>query len=65
MKIEIIPFASIYQYLVEPALYKARLYSVAPPGRYEEKVDDKTFFANKYGFTPEKINESITNLLSK
>ncbi|MDB4349674.1 hypothetical protein OAA99_01835 [Omnitrophica bacterium] len=55
-------YNTLCQYLVERKLYKTNLYSIAPPDCYEEEVGDKSFFADRYGFSPEKINEFISNL---
>jgi transketolase len=55
-------YNSLCQFAIEINL-KARLLSIGTPEIYEEVVGNKEFFAERYGFTPEKINEYIAKLL--
>lgn len=58
-------YNTLCQYLVESNSHKTKLYSIAPLGRYEEIVGDKAFFADRYGFSPPKINKFVLNLSRK
>ncbi len=56
-------YNSLCQYLVESGnVNKVMLLSIAPPNKYEEKVGDRDYFADKYGLTSEKISKFISNL---
>ncbi|HDY68008.1 MAG TPA: hypothetical protein ENH85_09475 [Candidatus Scalindua sp.] len=58
-------YNALCQYLVETGARKTELCSIAIPDCYEERVGDKNYFSEKYGFTPGKINEVISDLLLK
>lgn len=56
-------YNSLCQALVEARTKDTTLYSIAPPDCYEDAVGDATFFAERYGYTPEKINKFVSKLL--
>jgi transketolase len=58
-------FNSLCQYAVESGITRGRLLSLAAPDRYEERVGDKDYFADRYGLTPEKIRARILGLAAR
>ena len=52
-------YNSVCQYLVENDLQDKKLYSLSPPENYEEAVGDSDFYADKFGFSAEKIKAFV------
>lgn len=57
-------YNSLCMSLNEMDLKDIKLASIAPPENYEKIVGDKNYFAEKYGFSPEKIAENISKISS-
>ena len=57
-------YNSLCQFLVEMQYKQTNLYHIGTPEVYEERVGDKHYFANKYGYSPEKIAQFISKLES-
>lgn len=55
-------YNSLCQALVEARIKDTTLYPIAPPDRYEEAVGDANYFAEKYGYSPEKISSFVSSL---
>jgi transketolase len=55
-------YNSICQYLVGTHPVKTNLYSIATPEIYEDVVGSKDYFADKYGYSPQKIAEFVAAL---
>jgi transketolase C-terminal domain/subunit len=55
-------YNSVCQCLVEMRFPGITLYSIGTPEIYEDVVGDKGFFADRYGYSPEKIALFISGL---
>jgi transketolase len=56
-------YNSLCQTLVESRIKDTALYAIAPPDRYEDAVGDANYFAEKYGYSPERISTFVYSLL--
>lgn len=56
-------YNSLCQKLVESRIKDTALCAIAPPDRYEDTVGDANYFADKYGYSPEKISDFVSSLL--
>jgi len=57
-------YNSLCQCLVEMQYKQTNLYHIGTPEIYEERVGDKHYFADKYGYSPEKIARFVSKLES-
>ena len=55
-------YNSLCQYLVETQSQKTLLYSIATPEIYEDVVGSKDYFADRYGYSPQKIAQFVSAL---
>lgn len=55
-------YNSLCQILVESANKKVKLLSIAVPEIYEDVVGNKDYFADRYGYSPEKIAQFASKL---
>jgi transketolase len=55
-------YNSICQKLFENRFQDKNIYSLSPPDNYEEVVGNSDYFADKFGYSSEKIKEFILNL---
>jgi transketolase len=56
-------YDSLCRFLVESNIRDTKLVSIAPPELYEPVVGDRDFFADRYGYTPDKINRRLAEIL--
>lgn len=57
-------YNSLCQTLVETRIKDTALYPIATPDHYEKMVGDANYFADKYGYSPEKISSFVSSLLA-
>ncbi len=55
-------YNSLCQYFVEMQIKNSSLYCLGVPDVYEKRVGNKDYFADKYGYSPEKIAQFISKL---
>jgi transketolase C-terminal domain/subunit len=55
-------YNTLCQFAVESDHKYINLYSIAPPDRYEERIGDRDYFADRYGYSSEKIGEYLETL---
>jgi len=55
-------YNSLCMSVISSRIKDIELISIAPPEKYEEIVGDRNYFADKYGFSSEKIANLINNM---
>jgi len=55
-------YNSLCQFLIEMQYKEIDLYSIGTPEIYEDRVGDNNYFADKYGYSPEKIAQFVSKL---